>query len=255
MLTTLRVQRGRSRPLNSCTLSIAQAARWGRFVEAFCLNLGSGHLAGIRLGGLECDSKVNGGNRVAVAPPPYPLGSLLKSSPLFYCTIFIFSRPLWSITTGVPNVSLRLPLAQLQCPFFSPCIPLISLVLDWERFCHTESAQRTYKCPVALIKKVQDESPSSSWIPSCHGARVEGGDFQDTFALELFGRVALVHIQGSSGLFNGMWTLVQPVGFGSRKRNDAEDDTAKLGWNFQSLLDLTDKVPFSLMVFIIAYWL
>lgn len=68
-----------------------------------------------------------------------------------------------------------------------PSIPLISLVLDGERFCHTESAQRSYKCPVALIKKVQDESSPSTWIPSFRTCTVEGGDFQDTFPPELFG--------------------------------------------------------------------
>lgn len=137
-----------------------------RFVGVFCLRFHREHLVGRRLGALERNSKVNDWHDCgALWVPP------LKPTPLLYCTVLISSGPFCpSPQVFLMSLSVFRWLSSSICSSL-PSILLISLVLDGERFCHTESAQRSYKCPIALIKKVQDESSSF------HTCTAAGGDF------------------------------------------------------------------------------
>lgn len=126
-----------------------------------------------------------------------------------------------------------------------PSIPLIFLVLDGERFCHTERAQQSYKCPVALIKRCKMSHPPFT-------RTVEGGDFQDTFPPELFGW--LPWPSSVSEALRLIWCHVNAclvVRFRFRiKKNGADARKDKFSWNFENFVSLRDKVSFSLMFFI-----
>lgn len=167
----------------------------------------------------------------------YPLGAQLKTHPLLYCTVSISSGP-FCPSPQVFLMSLSV-IRWLSSSVRSslPPVPLISLVLDDEGFCHTESAQRSYKCPVALIKKVQDESSPSAWISSFHTCTVEGGDSEDTFPPELFGWSPWP--SSHFGTVRFIWChvntcLVVQFGWRIKKNYNADAHKDKFSWNLQS---------------------
>lgn len=105
-------------------------------VGAFCLTLGSGYLVGRRLGGLERNSNVNNWHNCGPLWVP-----ALKTHPMTLLHGLHLFRPLLSIATGVPNVSLRLPLAQLQHLLFSPFHPsYLSCSGRWASLSHGEGS-------------------------------------------------------------------------------------------------------------------